>query len=144
MFKNLDFKPGRALRNTELWMQDIALLKQHHYPVPEFAESMISKGVVTFTHAHIYNKSRKKVSFNNEEFESIASLERKYKCKQDPNYLGAKEHEEILTKMVTDYEKSGILREARSHEMSRIVINPVNTLLENFFFGCLVKVAEYL
>lgn len=128
MFRNLDFKPGRALRNKELWLQDVNILKLHHYPVPSFAESIIRKGLVSLTHSHVYNRARRKVSFNNEDFDCVESLETKYRCKEDPNYQGARNQEEILRKMVTDYEKSGILREGRSHELSKIVINPVNIL----------------
>ena len=134
MFRNLSFEPGKALRKTELWMQDVQLLKHHHYPVPEFAENMIKKGVVGFTHPHIYNRSRRKVTFNSEEFDNIERCELKYRSKQDPNYNGAREQEVILRKMVEEYEACGILREPENNEYNRVVINPVNAWLTKFGF----------
>lgn len=130
MFQNLNFKPGRALRNTELWRQDINLLKRHSYPVPDFAEHMILKGLVSIKHKRIYNEAKRRVDFNNESFDTMDRLEQKYKKKQDPNYEGARNQEEILTKIVKEYEENEILREPKSWELEKVTINPVNTRLK--------------
>ena len=131
MFQNLNFKPGRALRNTELWQQDINLLKRHCYPVPDFAEHMILKGLVGIKHKRIYNEGKRRVDFNHESFDSMERLEQKYRKKEDPNYEGARNQEEILRKMVKEYEECEILREPKSWELDKITINPVNSRLKN-------------
>ena len=130
MLSKPKFRPGKALSNTELWQQDLNLLKRHHYPVPQFAENMIQNGLASIKHKQIYNQSKRKVEFNNETFENITALENKYKAKEDCNYNGARQNEDILRNLIKDYEDIGIVREVRSQELDSVVINPVNRKLK--------------
>ena len=124
------FKPGQALANQELWLEDLKFLKRQNFNVPKFAWQAIETQSVNLLSEEYCWKTKRNIQFNNKKFRSFDDLVQEYKCKTESaiNYSGCEENKEQFDKMMNEYLDLGIIEFAKPEQQETIIINPLNCL----------------
>lgn len=103
------FKPGMALSNKSLWLDDLHFLKNQQIPVPKFAWNAVNEQSINLLEPEYCWKNKRGISFNNKKFGNFDQLVQEYKCKSesDLNYKGCQENKEKFEEMMDSYISGG-------------------------------------
>ena len=124
------FKPGNALVNQALWLEDFHYLKNQQIPVPKFAWNAANNQSISLLEPEYCWANKRGISFNNKKYGSFDQLVNEYKCKSesDLNYKGCVENKQIFEKMMEEYISIGIVKYATEEEEKTVILNPLNLL----------------
>lgn len=115
------------MQNKGEWRYRLDRLKKRDIYVPPWADRAVEYGLNIRDKA-VYLKNKERVIFNDIEYKRFKLLQDHFKYAKNPNYFGCTEFEEQCDKMVAEYEKLGIFREAETREIPLVQINPLNCL----------------
>ena len=127
---NPTFKPGNALCNKALWLEDFHYLKNQQIPVPKFAWNSVNNQAVSLLEPEYCWSNKRGISFNNKKYGNFDQLVEEYRCKSesDLNYKGSRENKEKFEEMMESYLSMGIIKYVPEEESKKIVLNPLNLL----------------
>ena len=124
------FKPGNALSNKQLWLEDFHYLKFQQIPIPKFAWNAVNNQSINLLEPEYCWANKRGVNFNNKKYASFDHLVNEYKCKSesDLNYKGCVEHKKIFEELMDSYIELGIVKYATEEESEKVILNPLNLL----------------
>ena len=122
------FKPGNALSNKQLWLEDLHYLRNQQIPIPKFAWNAVNNQSINLLEPEYCWKNKRGISFNNKKYASFDHLVTEYKCKSelDLNYKGCVENKKIFEELMEKYIDLGIVKYATEEESKHVILNPLN------------------
>ena len=125
-----DFKPGNALSNRALWLEDLKFLKRQNFNIPRFAWRAVESQSVDLLENEYFWRSKRNIQFNNKKYRSFDDLVAEYRCKKESalNYSGCVDNKEKFDEMMQKYLEIGIIKFATPEQEKTVIINPLNCL----------------
>ena len=122
------FVAGQTLLYQDKWRNVLKNLKDKNVEIPAFAERAVEAKSLNFLDPAVYNKNKKKCTFNNTTYGCFEDLCRDYNTRERINYAGVDQYPEEFKEMVDRYEKLKIIRKAEPDELDKVQLNPCNIL----------------